>query len=104
MGKEDVFVYAAFEYKYIKKINKTSLFVYRIIYTDVDGLDSWSKLQIIDSIQPMVGFYYTFNICLISHELRFFVGEQWQTVGRIRIDSLNLSDEKVNFFKEIKRV
>ena len=34
----------------VKRINKTSLFVWRIVCAAVAGLDGWSRLQIIDSV------------------------------------------------------
>ena len=40
-----------------KNMNKTSLFIIRIIGTAVDGLNSWSRQQIIDTVKPIVGFY-----------------------------------------------
>ena len=43
-----MFEYAVFER--LKKNKKTSLFVSRTIGTVVDGLDDWSRLQIIDSV------------------------------------------------------
>ena len=41
----------------VKKFNKRSLLVSRIISTAVECLDSWSRVQIIDSVQCIFGFY-----------------------------------------------
>ena len=47
----------------VKKINKTSFFVKRIIDTVVECLYSWSRVKIImiiiDSVRPMFRFYYS---------------------------------------------